>query len=122
MTHRINTRAWHTQAQALMLALACSALTPALAAPGAHGPNGEHLDAPGAAVNASGLARLPDGSVNVAKLAQRRMAIRTLLAHLPPAQQRQVSSTYARYQRCQMRPLRCCRATQVCSPGFVSGA
>ncbi|URI09392.1 HlyD family efflux transporter periplasmic adaptor subunit [Aquincola tertiaricarbonis] len=53
---------------------------PAHAAPGAHGPNGEHLDAPGAAVNASGLARLPDGSVNVPKLAQRRMAIRTVLA------------------------------------------
>ncbi|NUZ09018.1 efflux RND transporter periplasmic adaptor subunit [Piscinibacter koreensis] len=57
--------------------LACST---AFAAPGAHGPNGEHLDAPGAAVNASGLARLPDGSVNVPKLAQRRMAIRTVLA------------------------------------------
>jgi hypothetical protein len=55
-------------------------LSPAHAAPGAHGPNGEHLDAPGAAVNASGLARLPDGSVNVPKLAQRRMAIRTVLA------------------------------------------
>jgi hypothetical protein len=52
----------------------------AFAAPGAHGPNGEHLDAPGAAVNASGLARLPDGSVTVPKLAQRRMAIRTVLA------------------------------------------
>ena len=52
----------------------------AYAAPGAHGPNGEHLDAPGAAVNASGLARLPDGSVNVPKQAQRRMAIRTVLA------------------------------------------
>jgi cobalt-zinc-cadmium efflux system membrane fusion protein len=53
----------------------------AYAAPGAHGPNGEHLDAPGAAVNASaGLARLPDGSVNVPKIAQRRMAIRTVLA------------------------------------------
>ena len=50
------------------------------AGPGAHGPNGEHLDAPGAAVNASGLARLPDGSVNVPKIAQRRMAIRTVLA------------------------------------------
>ncbi len=56
------------------------ALTPAWAAPGAHGPNGEHLDAPSAAVNASGLARLPDGSVNVPKTAQRRMAIRTVLA------------------------------------------
>lgn len=52
----------------------------AYAAPGAHGPGGEHLDAPGAVINASGLARLPDGSVNVPKAAQRRMAIRTLLA------------------------------------------
>jgi cobalt-zinc-cadmium efflux system membrane fusion protein len=52
----------------------------AFAAPGAHGPNGEHLDAPGADVPPSGLARLPDGSVNVPKLAQRRMAIRTVLA------------------------------------------
>lgn len=50
------------------------------AAPGAHGPNGEHLDAPGPAGNAAGLARLPDGSVNVPKMAQRRMAIRTMLA------------------------------------------
>ncbi len=51
-----------------------------MAAPGAHGPGGEHLDAPGAAANASGLARLPDGSVNVPKEAQRRMGIRTVLA------------------------------------------
>ncbi len=50
-----------------------------IAGPGAHGPNGEHLDAP-AANPTSGLARLPDGSVNVPKLAQRRMAIRTQLA------------------------------------------
>jgi membrane fusion protein, heavy metal efflux system len=59
----------------------------AQAAPGAHGPGGEHLDAPngGATVNASGLARLPDGSVNVPKAAQRRMAIRTLLAPLTEA-------------------------------------
>jgi hypothetical protein len=57
--------------------LGCSSV---FAAPGAHGPNGEHLDAPGAVVNASGLARLPDGSVNVPKPAQRRMAIRTVLA------------------------------------------
>lgn len=55
------------------------------AAPGAHGPDGEHLDAPGAAVNASGLARLPDGSVNVPKTAQRRMAIRTVLAPVSEA-------------------------------------
>ena len=52
----------------------------AQAAPGAHGPGGEHLDTPNGVVNASGLARLPDGSVNVPKAAQRRMAIRTLLA------------------------------------------
>jgi hypothetical protein len=50
------------------------------AAPGAHGPGGEHLDGPIGAVNATGLARLPDGSVNVPKAAQRRMGIRTLLA------------------------------------------
>jgi hypothetical protein len=70
--------------QAVLAAMALLAslvgLSPAHAAPGAHGPNGEHLDAPGDAVNASGLARLPDGSVNVPKLAQRRMAIRTVLA------------------------------------------
>lgn len=61
--------------------LSCLAtMSAAVAAPGAHGPGGEHLDAPGAAVNASGLARLPDGSVNVPKAAQRRMAIRTVLA------------------------------------------
>jgi cobalt-zinc-cadmium efflux system membrane fusion protein len=65
---------------AMALVASLVALSPAYAAPGAHGPNGEHLDAPGAAVNASGLARLPDGSVNVPKLAQRRMAIRTVLA------------------------------------------
>jgi hypothetical protein len=50
----------------------------ATAAPGAHGPNGEHLDGQ-ATTNTSGLARLPDGSVNVPKLAQRRMAIRTVM-------------------------------------------
>jgi membrane fusion protein, heavy metal efflux system len=69
-----------TLTAAFAAALSLLALCPAVAGPGAHGPNGEHLDAPGAAVNASGLARLPDGSVNVPKLAQRRMAIRTLLA------------------------------------------
>jgi cobalt-zinc-cadmium efflux system membrane fusion protein len=51
----------------------------AVAAPGAHGPGGEHLDAPGATSNPSGLVRLPDGSVNVPKAAQRRLAIRTRL-------------------------------------------
>lgn len=51
----------------------------AYAAPGAHGPNGEHLEQTGT-TNTQGLARLPDGSVNVPKLAQRRMEIRTLMA------------------------------------------
>jgi biotin carboxyl carrier protein len=49
---------------------------PLLAAPGAHGPNGEHLDAP-TNNNPGALARLPDGSVNLPKLGQRRMEIRT---------------------------------------------
>lgn len=53
--------------------------SPVLAAPGAHGPNGEHLDAP-ANTNPGGLARLPDGSVNIPKLGQRRMEIRTQMA------------------------------------------
>jgi cobalt-zinc-cadmium efflux system membrane fusion protein len=70
---------------ATALALSLLWLPPSHAAPGAHGPNGEHLDAPGAAVNASGLARLPDGSVNVPKAAQRRMAIRTVLAPITEA-------------------------------------
>ncbi|MBP6901157.1 MAG: efflux RND transporter periplasmic adaptor subunit [Burkholderiaceae bacterium] len=79
MSRRCASRARRPQTAAALLALVL--LAPAAdAAPGAHGPNGEHLDAPGAAVSASGLARLPDGSVNVPKLAQRRMAIRTVLA------------------------------------------
>lgn len=49
------------------------------AGPGAHGPGGEHLDDAGASTAASGLSRLPDGSVQVPKLAQRRMEIRTRL-------------------------------------------
>jgi membrane fusion protein, heavy metal efflux system len=53
--------------------------TAAHAGPGAHGPNGEHLDAPTVSTP-DGLARLPDGSVNVPMLAQRRLGIRTLLA------------------------------------------
>lgn len=60
--------------------IAAGLMSAALAGPGAHGPNGEHLDAP-AAVNATGLARLPDGSINVPKLAQRRMALRTVVVH-----------------------------------------
>ncbi|WP_354686783.1 HlyD family efflux transporter periplasmic adaptor subunit [Cupriavidus necator] len=62
----------------LAIALAASAAMPALAGPGAHGPDGEHLDAPGSAAG-SGLARLPDGSVRIPKLAQRRMGIRTTM-------------------------------------------
>lgn len=65
---------------AMTLTVSLFVLAPTHASPGAHGPNGEHLDAPGAAVSASGLARLPDGSVNVPKIAQRRMAIRTVLS------------------------------------------
>lgn len=57
----------------------------AVAGPGAHGPNGEHLDGAGGPGNASGLARLPDGSVNVPKPAQRRMGIRTLMAPVQEA-------------------------------------
>ena len=70
---------------AMTLAASLCWLSTAHAGPGAHGPNGEHLDAPGASVNASGLARLPDGSVNVPKMAQRRMAIRTVLAPVSEA-------------------------------------
>ncbi len=50
------------------------------AAPGAHGPNGEHLDGPASTGGTSGLARLPDGSVSVPMAAQRRMAIRTVFS------------------------------------------
>jgi len=63
-----------------MVSIACAVH----AGPGAHGPGGEHLDAPGPVSNASGLARLPDGSVNVPKLAQRRMGIRTIM---PPVEE-----------------------------------
>ena len=48
------------------------------ASPGAHGPNGEHLDGPVQAVR-SGLGRLPDGSVSVPMAAQRRMGLRTAM-------------------------------------------
>ncbi len=50
------------------------------AAPGAHGPDGQHIDAPASEASSNSLARLPDGSVNVPKRAQRRMGIRTQLA------------------------------------------
>lgn len=63
----------------LWLSLLGAGSQPAVAGPGAHGPNGEHLDAPGV-IPGSALQRLPDGSVNVPKISQRRMAIRTRLA------------------------------------------
>ncbi|WP_350295264.1 HlyD family efflux transporter periplasmic adaptor subunit [Limnohabitans sp. Rim8] len=63
--------------QVAILAMA-SALS-AWAGPGAHGPNGEHLDQ-ASSPTAGGLARLADGSVNVPKLAQRRMGLRTQIA------------------------------------------
>lgn len=69
-----------TTRQSLSGLLCALVIASALAAPGAHGPNGEHLDAPGGAVNASGLARLSDGSVTIPKAAQRRMNIRTELS------------------------------------------
>jgi cobalt-zinc-cadmium efflux system membrane fusion protein len=67
-------RPWASLVAAALVAIASPS---ARSAPGAHGPGGEHLDAPTAAVRADGLARLPDGSVSVPKLAQRRMEIRT---------------------------------------------
>jgi membrane fusion protein, heavy metal efflux system len=57
----------------------------AFAAPGAHGPNGEHLDAP-TTTSANGLMRLPDGSVNVPMLAQRRLGVRTKIVSASKAQ------------------------------------
>ncbi|WP_338770501.1 HlyD family efflux transporter periplasmic adaptor subunit [Massilia sp. METH4] len=63
----------------IAIALGLLVLHAVHASPGAHGPNGEHLDGQ-VTTSASGLARLPDGSVNVPKLAQRRMAIRTIKA------------------------------------------
>lgn len=75
MSRKLFSNRWPVFA-ALVLSVA---LSPVHASPGAHGPNGEHLDlAP--APNAAGLARLPDGSVQVPKLAQRRMGLRTLIA------------------------------------------
>jgi cobalt-zinc-cadmium efflux system membrane fusion protein len=61
-------------------ALSAIVLTSVLAhaGPGAHGPNGEHLDGSETPA-AGGLARLADGTVNIPKLAQRRMGIQTLV-------------------------------------------
>lgn len=52
---------------------------PVTASPGAHGPNGEHLDEAGSVGGGAGMARLPDGSLHIPKGAQRRMAVRTEL-------------------------------------------
>lgn len=60
-------------------------VTMAQASPGAHGPNGEHLDTASATPSAAGLSRLPDGSVNVPMLSQRRLAIRTEIALMSEA-------------------------------------
>ncbi|MGA0609673.1 efflux RND transporter periplasmic adaptor subunit [Caldimonas sp. KR1-144] len=60
-----------------LLALASHVMS-SVASPGAHGPNGEHLDAPTVNVR-NGLGRLPDGSVSVPMAAQRRMGIRTVM-------------------------------------------
>jgi len=67
------------QAAAMLLALGALASPGTDAAPGAHGPGGEHL-ATSESAGPSGLARLPDGSVNLPKSAQRRLEIRTVLA------------------------------------------
>ena len=64
----------------LALPLAWPSAGSAWAAPGAHGPDGEHLDAPGAAARPDGLTRLPDGSVQVPMASQRLMGVRTVLA------------------------------------------
>lgn len=46
------------KAMLLALCVTLGAAAPALASPGAHGPNGEHLDAPGATVSADEVPRL----------------------------------------------------------------
>lgn len=59
-------------------------ISTAQASPGAHGPNGEHLDGP-AVAKVDGLARLPDGSVQVPVPAQRRMGLLTRMVPLTDA-------------------------------------
>jgi len=82
------THTWtHTAVLAAVLMVALPVALPlalpsagsAWAAPGAHGPDGEHLDAPGAAARPDGLTRLPDGSVQVPMPSQRLMGLRTVL-------------------------------------------
>lgn len=75
--NRISSTCTLAAALAAALGLLLTAAVDIAAAPGAHGPNGEHLDGPAPAGGASGLSRLPDGSVNVPMAAQRRMAVRT---------------------------------------------
>lgn len=69
-----------TASRGALVVVLLATVSVAMAGPGAHGPGGEHLDDPVGAPTSSSLARLPDGSVNVPKLAQRRMEIRTVLA------------------------------------------
>ena len=82
--HMHSASAWSRSAFA-GLALTALLAASVQGAPGAHGPNGEHLDGGPASTsgNVSGLARLPDGSVNVPMLAQRRLGIRTHAARKP---------------------------------------
>jgi biotin carboxyl carrier protein len=69
-------------ASLMLLVGALCMVQAAHSAPGAHGPNGEHLAMPGAGARVSAaLARLPDGSIHASKQAQRRMTIRTVLTH-----------------------------------------
>jgi hypothetical protein len=65
--------------RAALIAFAAIATSTVLAGPGSHGPGGEHLDSASAG-NSSGLARLPDGSVNVPMASQRIMGLRTRIA------------------------------------------
>ncbi|OWQ83859.1 hypothetical protein CDN99_25185 [Roseateles aquatilis] len=67
-----------------MLALSALLAGGATASPGAHGPNGEHLDGP-TTLKVDGLARLPDGSVQVPVPAQRRMGVATRMVPLTDA-------------------------------------
>lgn len=72
------------RAAALLLSAWLVAPIDGEAAPGAHGPGGEHLDAASGA-STSGPTRLPDGSVSLPKLAQRRLEIRTTRSTLTDA-------------------------------------
>jgi cobalt-zinc-cadmium efflux system membrane fusion protein len=64
--------------KALVAAVLAAAAAATWGSPGAHGPNGEHLDAPAQSAPGS-LGRLPDGSVSVPMASQRRMGIRTVM-------------------------------------------